>query len=584
MNISLQIAKLKWNSIIFTVLLLSFNKVFAGGTIKGITQVEGTEFEVGEQFTVQYILKSTGQRLQGNYQISGDNFSDLEVLGQNSGNSTSIVNGSISQDVTITYYLKSKKTGVFKIPGIKFILNGKQYPCQDKTVRIIKQKKDSGINGDLILKLKPNKNSVYVGEPIRVDLHWYSAFQTKGFQLKELPKFDGFIVKSIPSKTQNKIRTINGKKYLTNKNYTFILTPIKSGKIKLPKVKGDMYLTTGRGFFSQTETREISSKRITIHVKPLPSAPAGVSDPVIVGKFKAKTKLDKKELNVNDAVTIRITVSGSGNLNQLNDLKLNFPSAFEALPPTVKDNVKTDLNGINGSKTFEFVAIPRQPGNFTIPSVSIWAFNPKSKKYYSMQSEPVKINVIGSGVGDVNPYISSNGGKDVELQGSDIRYLNEVEDLSSNLKSSFTGSVLQYLLLAFCLVGFGFGTFAFKERSLTKTEIKTNKKAKANRVAQKYLKDAKKELNGDKNKFYELVDEAINKYLLGKLMIDQSQLKKEIISKELKDQNVEESLIEKTIKVSNDCKMARFSPMVLPPSEMYNQAENIINELESQLK
>ena len=78
-------------------------------------------------------------------------------MGQNSGNSTSIVNGSISQDVTITYYLKSKKTGVFKIPGIKFILNGKQYPCQDKTVRIIKQKKDSGINGDLILKLKPNK-------------------------------------------------------------------------------------------------------------------------------------------------------------------------------------------------------------------------------------------------------------------------------------------------------------------------------------------------------------------------------------------------------------------------------------------
>ena len=584
MNISLQIAKLKWNFIIFAVLLLSFNKVFAGGTIKGITQVEGSEFEVGEQFTVQYILKSTGQRLQGNYQISGDNFSDLEVLGQNSGNSTSIVNGSISQDVTITYYLKSKKTGVFKIPGIKFILNGKQYPCQDKTVRIIKQKKDSGINGDLILKLKPNKNSVYVGEPIRIDLHWYSAFQTKGFQLKELPKFDGFIVKSIPSKTQNKIRTINGKKYLTNKNYTFILTPIKSGNIKLPKVKGDMYLTTGRGFFSQTETREISSKRITIHVKPLPSAPAGVSDPVIVGKFKAKTKLDKKELNVNDAVTIRITVSGSGNLNKLNDLNINFPSAFEALPPTVKDNVKTDLNGINGSKTFEFVAIPRQPGNFTIPSVSVWAFNPKSKKYYSIQSEPVKINVIGSGVGDVNPYISSNGGKDVELQGSDIRYLNEVEDLSSNLKSSFTGSVLQYLLLVFCFVGFGFGTFAFKERSLTKNEVKTNKKAKANKVAQKYLKDAKKELNSDKNKFYELVDEAINKYLLGKLMIDQSQLKKEIISKELKDQNVEESLIEKTIKVSNDCKMARFSPMVLPPSEMYNQAENIINELESQLK
>ncbi len=584
MNFSLQTNKLRWNLIILAVLLFSFSDLFAGVTIKGVTQVEGTEFEVGEQFTVQYILKSTGQRLQGNYQISGNNFRDLEVLGQNSGNSTSIVNGSISQNITITYYLKSKKTGLFKIPGIHFILNGKQYPCQDKTVRIIKQKKDSDINGNLILKLKPNKKSVYVGEPIRIDLHWYSAIQAKGFQLKELPKFDGFIVKSIPSKTQNKIRTINGKKYLTNKNYTFILTPIKSGQMKLPVVKGDLYLTTGRGFFSQTEIREISSKRITINVKPLPSAPTGVSAPIIIGEFKAKTKLDKKELNVNDAVTIRFTVSGSGNLNTLNELNLKFPSAFEALPPTIKDNVKTDINGINGSKTFEFVSIPRQPGKFTIPSVSVWAFNPKSKKYYEIQTEPVKINVSGTGVGDVNPYISSNGGKDVELQGTDIRYLNEVKNLSSNLKASFTGSLLQYLLLAFCFVGIGIGTFAFKERSLTKTEIKTNKKSKAKRVAQKYLKDAKKEINGDKNKFYELVDEAINKYLLGKLMIDQSQLKREIISKELKSQNVKEFLIEKTLKVSNDCKMARFSPLILPPSEMYNQAENIINELESQLK
>ena len=88
-------------------------------------------------------MKSTGQRLQGNYQISGDNFSHLEVLGQNSGNSTSIVNGSISQSITLTYYLKSTKTGVFKIPGIEFLLNGKQYPCQDKTIKIVKQRKDS---------------------------------------------------------------------------------------------------------------------------------------------------------------------------------------------------------------------------------------------------------------------------------------------------------------------------------------------------------------------------------------------------------------------------------------------------------
>jgi hypothetical protein len=566
------------------ILLLVFNGLFASGSIKGITKVEGTEFEVGEQFMVQYILRSNGQQLQGNYRISGDNFGALDLVGKNSGNSTSIVNGSISQDLTLTYYFQSKKSGVFKIPGIKFLFNGKEYPCQPKTIKITKQKKDSRISGDLMLQLKPNKTSVYVGEPVRVDLQWYSARNTKGFQLEELPKFDGFIVKSIPSKTQQKIRTINGKKYLTNKNYTFILTPIKPGKIKLPKVTGNIYLTSGRGFFTQTEAREISSDKITLTVKPLPIAPSGVIEPVIIGAFKVKTKLDKKELNVNDAVTIKITLSGSGNLNTLNQLPVNFPSAFETLPPTVKNNVKTTINGINGSKTFEFVAIPRQPGKFEIPSIKISAFNPKSEKYYSLKSEPLRINVTGSGTADVNPYISSNGGKDVELQGSDIRYLNEVKSLSNISKSQFTGSFFQYLFLIIGVLGFGIGTFAFKERPQSKTEVKSNKKAKANRVAQKYLKDAKKEINGDKNKFYELVDESINKYLLAKLMIDQSELKKERITQALQKQNVEDSLIKKTLQVSNDCKMARFSPIVLPPSEMYSQAENIINDLERQLK
>ncbi|MFL2581786.1 MAG: BatD family protein [Flavobacteriales bacterium] len=581
MNISLHIPKIKWNCIIFTVLLLSFNGLLAGGTIQGITKIEGAEFEVGEQFTVQYILQSTGQQLQGNYQISGDNFGPLNVLGQNSGNSTSIVNGSISQSITLTYYLKSTKTGVFKIPGIEFLLNGKQYPCQDKTIKIIKQRKDSGISGDLILKLKPNKTSVYVGEPIRYDLYWYSSYQAQGFQLKELPKFDGFVVKSLESKSKTKIKTINGKKYLTGKSYSFILTPIKTGTIKLPEVKGIVYLS--KGFFQRAEPREISSGKLSLKVKPLPTPPNGTTEPILVGKYTLKTKLDKSELNVNDAVTIKLLISGSGNLNALSDLSIDYPSAFETLPPTVKNNVKTDLSGIHGSKTFEFVAIPRQPGKFTIPPITLSVFNPQKKEYYNLKSNAVTIQVNGAASLDANPYVS-NGGQDVEIQGSDIRYINTVEKLFTEKKSDYTRSLFQYLLLAVSILTFVFGTFAFKKRLLSKSQIKSNKKAKANRVAQKHLKDAQKELNGDKNKFYELVDNALNNYLLGKLMIEQSQLKQQTITEELKKQKIKESLIQETLKVSNDCKMARFSPLVLAPNEMFTKAEKVINELENQLK
>ena len=583
----MEIHLLKYTKACCIALLLMFsliaNNTEARGSFRGVTEIEGNEFEVGEQFVVSYKLAAKGSYSLNNpqFSISEADFKGLEIVKQGQDRSFSFGFGDNSV-FTYKYVLKASKPGSFTIPSVTIKMNGKSYPTQSKKVTIVKKAKETGVKGDLMVQLKPNKTSVYVGEPIRYDLHWYSSYQAQGFQLKELPKFDGFVVKSIEAKTKIKLKTINGKRYLTGKSYSFILTPIKSGIIKLPQVKGDIYLTTGRGFFQQTEVREISSEKLSLTVKPLPTPPDGTLEPVLMGNFKLKTTFDKKELNVNDAVTIKLIISGSGNLNDLNDLSINYPSAFETLPPSVKNNVKTDLSGIHGSKIFEFVAIPRQPGKFTIPPITLSAFNPQKKEYYSLKSNPVTIQVNGAASLDANPYVSS-GGQDVEIQGSDIRYINTVKKLSTEKKSDYTSSLFQYLLITISVLTFLFGTFAFKKRLLSNSEIKINKKAKANRVAKKHLKDAQKELSGDKNKFYELVDNALNNYLLGKLMIEQSQLKQETITEELKKQNINESLIQETLKVSKDCKMARFSPLVLAPNEMFTKAEKVINELENQL-
>ncbi len=574
-----------WYSTLTVLVFLISTSAYAGGTFKGKTVVEGNEFEVGEQFLVEYKLLASGSYSLRNprFGLSGADFKGLEIIREGQDRNFSFGFGDNSV-FNYKYFLKASKPGTYTIPAVTITMDGKSYKTQSTTVNIVKATVDNSITGDLLLKLKPNKPSVYVGEAIRYDLIWYSAFDAEKFELSELPKFDGFIVKTIQSQSKKKLKTINGKKYLTRKRLSFVLTPIKAGKIKLPDVKGSIYLKAGRGFFTQYEQKEISTGRLTLNVKPLPSPPAGVVDPIMVGKFKLKTKVDKKALEVNDAVTIRLILSGNGNLNTLNDLELNIPTAFEALPPTTKDNVKTDLNGVNGTKTFEFVAIPRQPGKFTIPSITINAFNPKKKKYYQLTSDEIKLTVTGTSSSDVNPYASSVGGKAVELQGNDIRYLNDVKDLNSDKKNNFTSSSLQYILLIIVLLGFAIGSFAFKERILSSSEVKTSKKAKANKVAKKYLKDAEKELSGDKNKFYDLVDEALNNYLLGKLMIDRSELKKEKIKSLLSENGVDQDLIDRTVKISDECKMARFSPMVLPPNEMYTKAEGIINELESKLK
>ena len=255
------IKKNKYRYSLLGLLCLLFSQtLMANGSFKGVTQVDGTEFEVGEEFVVSYKLAAKGSYSLSNpkFGLSGAKFEGLEVIKHGQDRSFSFGFGD-NAVFTYKYILKGTKTGVFTIPAVTIQMNGKSYPTQSKEITIIKKSKDSGITGDLMLQLKPNKTSVYVGEPIRYDLHWYSSFQAQGFQLKELPKFDGFVVKSIESKSKTKLKTINGKKYLTGKSYSFILTPIKSGKIKLPSVKGNIYLTTGRGFFQQTEAKEVTS-------------------------------------------------------------------------------------------------------------------------------------------------------------------------------------------------------------------------------------------------------------------------------------------------------------------------------------
>ena len=585
MNISLHKTKKKWNLMIFTVLVFSFSGVFAGGTIKGITEIEDTEFEVGEQFMVKYILRSNGQQLNGSYRISGDNFGALDFLGKEDGSSFSNFNGSISHDFILTYYFQSKKPGVFKVPGIKFLFNGKEYPCQAKTIKIIKQKKDSRIRGDLTLLLKPNKTSVYVGEPVVVDLQWYSAFNTKGFQLKELPKFDGFIVKSIPSKTPNKIITINGKKYLTNKYCTFILTPIKPGKIKLPKVKGDMHLRIG--FFPQTEAKPISSDKITLTIKPLPSGPNGAPKNFdgLVGEYKLSQKTDKKVIVTNDALTSTITIKGSGNLASMQNISLKYPLTFEALPPTNTEKISSTTSGYSGSKTFEFIAIPRQPGKFEIPAIEIPFFNTKTESYDVLKSEPIQINVTGKGVSELSNNPNLLNKEKATIKGSDIRYLKtNTSILSNGKKFYYTGSVLYYLLSGIGIVCFLIGGLIFRERKYSIDELKNKTKSKANRIASKKLQAVEKLLKTDSPDFHVGLDVAMSNYLKGKLMLDEEQMDKQTIKKILIEKNISETLVEQTIKISEQCKMARFSPLSISKKDLFTEAKTVINQLENLLK
>lgn len=546
-------------------------------------ELEGNEHEVNETFTVKYAIVKEGQRLTKAPGIIEPDFPNtFQIKGKNSANSSFNYNGKIKSEIGINYYLTVSKAGTYTVPAATFTLDGKNYTSNTKTVKITKPVVNDNLSGDLILQLVPNKRNVYVGESFQMDLIYYSAFNTNGFQLMELPKFDGFVSKMIEGKQAQKIKTINGKKYVTARVASFVLTPIKSGNLKTPSVKGQISLVDNRSFFPREIKKEIQTGSTKINVKPLPK-PQPKDFNGLVGEFKLDYKVDKTNLPVNDAVTFKIIVSGNGNLENLNEIPFELPSAFEGLAPTQKSNLNTNSGSTSGSKTFEYVAIPRQNGDFTINSTSLTYFNPKLKKYATLKTTEKTITVTGQGSSTPGASGTNLTKNVVESKNQDIRYLQEVSSLSQPDNNGFTTSALRYILLVVGLLAFPLTHFALKEKNINVSELKSLKKSNANKVAKQYLKKAEKELNGDRNKFYELVDEAINNFLLGKLMIDQKELKASSLRSILAEQNVTAELIERTIAISNDCKMARYSPAVKNPEGMYESAMEIIKELEKQI-
>lgn len=572
----------KYGILKIVVLVLCFNtSALSAQKTYAKVDLDGNEFEVNEQFSITYALVKEGQQFTSSPKLEEPTFgSEFNLMGKSNANKSFNLNGKITSEIGVMYYASISKPGTYTVPKATFILNGKTYSSQTKTIKILKPTTNNNIAGDLILKLKPNKNSAYVGESIKLDLIYYSAFNTNGFQLSELPKFNGFVTKTIQSKQHQKIRTINGKKYITAKVASFVLTPIKTGKLKIPSIKGNISLVDRRSFFPREVQKEIQSGISYLNIKPLPT-PKPKDFSGLVGDFKVEYKVDKTSLPVNDAVTINITVNGTGNLENLNDLNFELPNGLEALPPTQKNNYKTGLAGTTGSKTFEYIVIPRNPGTFKLPDLSLSFFNTKTKKYTTINKKGKVIEASGNAV--TNNGIINNPKSVVQIRNNDIRYLQDIEELTPAKKSFFTNSIFHYLTIIFLIIGFPVLHLVFKPQKKSIFKIKTENKAKANKIAKSYLKDAKNNIEGDKNKFYDAVDEAMNKYLLNKLMIDQTDLALHQIKTILNEKGVDESTINKTIEVFNNCKMGRFSPIGKNTKEIYDSAINIINELENQI-
>ena len=573
---------------------------------------------VGEQFSLKYSVNARGSNLQV------PDFKNLRLLvGPSVSQSmyTTNINGQSKMEVdfSYTYMVLAEKEGTAIIPAATITINGKKYKSNSLKIQVVKvgsakKQKSNTNNGnsikrstnsnksDVFIDLVFDKKSVYINQYLTATIKLYTRKDISKYNMKKNPEFDGFVSQNIElSKGYNRSReVVNNELYNVFELAKFLLLPQKTGKIKIAPIEIDCY-TQKRvgndpfgGFFAQYKNITIPCKSKTkyINVKELPAKPLGFDG--AVGNFKlsssiTKPKKGQKLYRQNDAITIKVNIVGSGNLKLINGVELDIPSDFDKYDPKTNNNIRVTSKGLVGSASFEYLVIPRHPGEFVIPSAEFVYFNPSTRRYKTLKTKEFKITVE-KGEGVVNTptnAISSFNQEDIKFIGKDIRYI-KVNGVKLIKKGNFLfGTNKFYLFYIIPLLLFVLIFFIRRKRIKDNSDIVRVKNKKANKVAIKRLKVSQAFLKQNKNdEFYDELLRALWGYTGDKLNIPVAKLSRENISDIFHSYNIESEVVIDFINILDDCEFARYSPMggTEQMDKLYNSALGTISKIEKSIR
>ncbi len=330
---------------------------------------------------------------------------------------------------------------------------------------------------------------------------------------------------------------------------------------------------------------KLTSDAVSVSVKDLPAPPADFSGGV--GDFKVATEMSQNEVTTNDAVTLKLTISGTGNLRLIESPKLVLTGDFEQYDPNATDNVRASDAGVNGTKTIEYLFQPRYEGNYKIPSIEFSWFNPNTGQY-QRQSTPEYELKVTQGEGDPGSgVVRSVRKQDVQTIGQDIRFISQKLLPLNDKGYSFFGSTLFWAIYLLGAAAFAVFFVVYRKKLEENSNIALVRNKKANRVARKHLKTAADHLKKQQGEaFYDSVLKAFWGYLSDKLSIPLADLKRETAVEGLEQRKVDASLIQDFLTVVDQCEYARFAPAGgnQAMQELYAMAEDVISKMEKQIK
>ena len=612
---------------ILTLMLLLSALTGAAQTLK----VEGPGVVAADE-TFRIVFTADGR--MSDFEWPGTDDFDV-VWGPQKGSmsSTSIVNGkrTSTHQETVTYLLQPRKTGTFTLPGatasvdknsvssstlkIEVVAAGGQTQTQpqgnsggsqsgQQTQPERRENNDPAVTGtvsnqDIFLRLTLNKTNVVKGEPITATLKLYTRTDIAGFEDIKFPTFNGFWSKE--TVTVNNLEfnreNVNGTIYNAALVRQYALIPQQSGTLTIDPAEMvcQLRVRTSSGsplsifddFFDQYQTirKRISTPSIQVKVRDLPAgAPASFAGGV--GDFKVSAKMSKEGIKSNEAASLIVTISGNGNLSMLEAPKVDFPPDFEVYD--LKSTDKTSASGTSGSKTFEFPFIPRSHGDFVIPSIEYTYYDNAHGKYVTTSTGDIPVSVEkGEEIAGGGVAVAGSNRQSVRSLSEDIRYIALGDGHLRKKDRFFAGSPLFYaLMLAIFLAVFIVDRLLRFSRA-RRADVAGSKNRRANRMARARLKSAESYLKqGLGGAYYEELHKALTGYVSDKLMIPAADLSKDTISEKLRERGVRDESIAALTGLIDQCEFARYAP----ESEQrqmeneYNEALNVISDIESQLK
>ena len=571
---------------------------------------------VGDQFRLSYTV--TTQKVKDFRAPSIKGFDVLMGPSRSQQSNTQIVNGNVTStsSITFTYILMANNAGEYTIPGASIVADGDQMVSNSVRIKVLPQDQGdsnssssssthsssgTGVsNQDLFITASASKTNVYEKEAFVLTYKIYTRESNLQLNNAKLPDFKGFHSQEIEMTTNARWTPehYQGRNYYTTVYRQFVLFPQQSGKLYIDPAQFQM--TVGKpvqsddpfdAFFNGGSNvieikKSISTPKIAINVNPLPAGkPADFSGGV--GEFNISSSINNKELKTNDAITIKLVISGTGNLKLISNPEIKFPDDFEVYDPKVDNQVRLTREGLTGNKVIEYLAIPRHAGTYKIPGVSFSYFDIRSKSYKTLKTEEYVINVE-KGAGNADQVIANFTNKeDLKVLGEDIRYIKQNKVTLQPKGSFFYGSMTYWLFYIIPALAFIIFFIIYRKQAAENANVAKMRTKKANKVATKRMKLAGKLLSENKkDAFYDEVLKALWGYISDKLNIPVSRLSKDNIEEKLRNHGVNEELIKEFLNALNDCEFARFAPgdENQAMDKVYSSSIEVISKMENSIK